>query len=416
MSSVLVPWRGGDRFREQAWRWVWCRWLNAGFVPQDCAPPPGPWCKAAALMPHVADADEIVVLGDADAWTTGIADAISAVESGADWAVPHLKVHRLTKTASGDLLYGLMQEADGESIWTLDTEERPYNGMVGGGIIVVRRDVLLQVPLDRRFVGWGREDCAWREAMLTLVGEPWRGTAPLVHLWHPPQPRPNRAEGSRPTEELFARYRAARDKPDQMRDLLAEIDSAAPVTQPEEIYVYRYQNENTGQIVESETPKQRFEALPNWRRLDGEAPTVPSAGDEGGPDLQAYVAALGDEHLARLAVLALAEVKGRGLDEDFFEAVAEGDPQFTEILEALNEEDAFDEGQEEDPEASAQESAKEEKCEPAGQTEIQATAAAVELAEAESIDLRTLTGTGDDGRIVIDDVRKAVDTKGGDAA
>jgi hypothetical protein len=232
MATVLVPWRGGDPYREAAWRWVRDRWiaLTLSGTTQVCYAPPGPWCKAAALMPHVETSEEIVVVADADCWTEGVLAAVAAVEAGADWAVPHKTIHRLTEPATGYLLAGCKEPL------ALETEEcevngaKPYNGMHGGGIVVVRRDVLLEAPFDPRFLGWGGEDASWRDAMLTLVGDPWRGRDPLFHLWHPPQPRISRKVGSRESAALRTRYVRANRKPNQMRALLAEINQPKGIT------------------------------------------------------------------------------------------------------------------------------------------------------------------------------------------
>jgi hypothetical protein len=176
-------------------------------------------------MPTVPSCDDIVIVADADCWCDGIGAAVTAVESGAaDWAAPHMKVHRLTEKATEYLLAGCQVPT------SLAIEEcpvngpEPYNGFVGGGIVVVRRDVLLEVPFDPRFLGWGGEDASWRDAMLTLIGPPWRGRDPLFHLWHPPQPRRSRKVGSRESAALRTRYVRANRKPAQMRALLAEIN------------------------------------------------------------------------------------------------------------------------------------------------------------------------------------------------
>lgn len=227
MATVLVPWRGGCEHRERAWAYLEEAWWPQPYSLQVCEPPPGPWCKAAALMPAVAEVGDIVILADADCWTEGIDAAVEAVATGAaDWAMPHLKVHRLTEQGTAAVLAGADPMVQ-------DCERPAYEGMPGGGIVVVRRDVLLEVPLDPRFLGWGREDVSWREAMTTLVGKPWQGKARLFHLWHPPQPEQSarRLESRNPASEaLFSRYLAARRKPDQMRALIAEAVAALPTT------------------------------------------------------------------------------------------------------------------------------------------------------------------------------------------
>ena len=230
MATVLVPWRGGCSYRLAALDWVLGKWIEIGYsagcgleLQQSAS---GAWSKGDAINKGARwrDDAEILVVADADCWTDGIAAAVAAVEAGADWAVPHKTVHRLTEQSTAYLLAGCKEPL------ALETEEcevngdGPYNGMHGGGIVVVRRDVLLGIPFDERFEGWGGEDASWRDAMLTLVGAPWCGQDPLFHLWHPPQPRISRKVGSRENAALRTRYVRANRKPKQMRALLAEIE------------------------------------------------------------------------------------------------------------------------------------------------------------------------------------------------
>jgi pyruvate/2-oxoglutarate dehydrogenase complex dihydrolipoamide acyltransferase (E2) component len=57
------------------------------------------------------------------------------------------------------------------------------------------------------------------------------------------------------------------------------------------------------------------------------------------------------------------------------------------------------------------EEAESEEAEPAGQTDVDATDAAVRLAEANGIDLGTVEGSGKDGRIVEPDIQKIIDAR-----
>jgi hypothetical protein len=229
MATVLIPWRGGCVHRAKAWDWVGQRWASTEHDIVVCEAPSGPWCKAAAVMPCVATADEVVVVADADCWSDGIPKAIAAAEAGAAWAVPHRRVHRLTEKATEYLLGGYKVphslEVEGDEV----NGPGPYNGFVGGGIFVVRRDVLLDVPLDPRFLGWGGEDASWRDAMLTLIGEPHRERDPLFHLWHPPQPRRSRKVGSAANQALRTRYVRAVQYPRRMHTLVAEATAALSV-------------------------------------------------------------------------------------------------------------------------------------------------------------------------------------------
>jgi hypothetical protein len=165
--------------------------------------------------------DEIVVVADADAWTDGLPEAVQAVEGGAPWAVPHSRVHRLTEKATGKALAG-------EPFHGQEVEQRPYMGVLGGGFVVAPREVILSIPLDGRFVGWGQEDECWSMALNCLVGPPVRGSWDLWHLYHPPQPRLTRRHGSQESWALRRRYLRARHDPVQMQKLVEEAHAWSP--------------------------------------------------------------------------------------------------------------------------------------------------------------------------------------------
>lgn len=214
MVEVLVPFAGTCPHRKAALDWTTARYP----WPVTIAPASAPWSKADAVMPAAEASDaEIVVVADADCWTPGLSLAVSAVQEGAPWAIPHRGVHRLTEDATARLM-------SGEPWENLPLEQRAYLGWEGGGYVVARRETLLDVPLDRRFVGWGCEDEAWALALNCLAGHRHRGKAPLVHLWHPPQPERDldRRQGSRANFRLLRRYVAARSDPTAMRALLEE--------------------------------------------------------------------------------------------------------------------------------------------------------------------------------------------------
>lgn len=184
------------------------------------APADGPWIKAAAVTPAVeASSADLVVMADADCWSPGLPAAIEAVADGAPWAIPHQLVHRLTSAATGAVYDGTVAL---DTIEPSHCEQDPYRGFAGGGIVALPRGTYLDVPLDPRFGGWGGEDESWARALSTLVGDPWRGSGPLFHLWHPPQLRMNRRHGSRESEALTFAYRQAKGRPNRMRALVEE--------------------------------------------------------------------------------------------------------------------------------------------------------------------------------------------------
>jgi len=185
----------------------------------------GPWCKGAALAPVIEDCDAaIVVQADADVWTDGLGKAVSAVEDGAPWAIPHLLVHRLSEDGTAAMLAGKAWKDQ-------PLDQRPYRGIQGGGIVVATSDVMRAVPVDSRFTAWGQEDECHAAALNALVGPPWRGDAVLWHCWHPPQPRMTRRRGSRESWELRKCYMQARKDPCAMSALIEESRVVSPTAQ-----------------------------------------------------------------------------------------------------------------------------------------------------------------------------------------
>lgn len=219
--EVLIPWAGDDPDRRAALGWVTARYTEAGWPVIVGEGDPACWSKAAAVASALAVSDaELLVVADADVWCDHLDVAVDAVRAGGAWAMPHRHVHRLTRAATLDVYAGTTPTRD------TPTGERPYEGFPGGGIVVMARATYEQVPLDRRFVGWGGEDESWAHALVTLAGKLWRGTAPLWHLWHPPQPRDSRRMGNAANDELRHRYRQARRNPQTMRALLDEIGAS----------------------------------------------------------------------------------------------------------------------------------------------------------------------------------------------
>lgn len=218
--SVIIPWRAGCPYREAARAWVGERFAREHpdwqIVDADCTDEM--WNKAEAIIDGARRSfGDVLVIHDADVWCAGLPEAVAQVRNGEPWAMPHLTVHRLTEAATARVISG---ETDYTALLG-ETCERPYKGVQGGGIVVLSRQTLEKVPPDRRFRGWGGEDESWAYALNTLAGTLWRGSAPLVHLWHPPQQRKSRAVGSDANQALWEQYKAARGNVEVMRRLVA---------------------------------------------------------------------------------------------------------------------------------------------------------------------------------------------------
>lgn len=215
MVELVIPFAGDCPHRQRAFDWIRRRYaeefpdwnLSIGTTGE-------PWIKAHAVMPAIqASTAEIIVVADADCWTTGLPRAIERIEAGASWAVPHGRVYRLTESSS--------QAFMGGGDWENQTWDRkPYVGLRGGGFVIAPRQTLIDVPLDPSFIGWGQEDASWGLALSALAGAGWRGNAPLIHLWHPPQEYELHKWGSVASKRRHQLYVRARRKPQMMRDLL----------------------------------------------------------------------------------------------------------------------------------------------------------------------------------------------------
>lgn len=212
-ASVVVPWRS-DPHREVAWQWVRSQYEALGFEVVTGSCPDGPWVKALAVDDAVQrSSGELLIVADADVWCAQLPDVLHLAETR-PVVMPHGQVHRLTQSESQRFMAGERGH--------FDTVEPPRKGMAGGGIVILSRDLWEQVPMDPRFVGWGQEDRSWSMALTAMTGKIARFSHHLVHLWHPPQPRLDRATGSHEGRALEARYAAASRDPVQMGALLTE--------------------------------------------------------------------------------------------------------------------------------------------------------------------------------------------------
>lgn len=215
--SVIVPRAGDCPHREAAWQWLRPRYADYEIVEGHTST--RPWCKADAVRDALGRATgDTLVITDADVWSAATHDAIQAVVDGAQrWSVPFIRVYRLNRDATSRVLGGEEPNA------RLKRAKPPYRGTIGGGVVVLRRDLYDECPLDSRFIGWGGEDVSWGYALRTLAGKPFTPAAHLWHLWHPPQ-KISDGKFERPeSTELTARYRRAFNDVDAMRALVGEV-------------------------------------------------------------------------------------------------------------------------------------------------------------------------------------------------
>jgi hypothetical protein len=218
-----VPFQASSPERKANWEWVRTRYAERHpdwelIVAEQKS---GEWVKARALAPALATcANDVVIIADADVWCDGLGVATEAVRAGAPWAVPHGTVYRLSPESTQLVLEG----ADPQGLETQEGEP-PYEATPGGMLIVSQRSTLLDIPPDPRFPGSSGMDIAWAHALRRLAGEPWRGSAPAFHLWHPWDKLSDRVGGEpRASIRLRRRYSLARISRRRMRKVLDEIN------------------------------------------------------------------------------------------------------------------------------------------------------------------------------------------------
>lgn len=206
--GVIAPWGGDCPHRRAAWEWVqgWYAQNHPDWEVVQGVCTSDRWCKAEAVADGLTKTSaDILVIADADVVADDVGTTVRQIQKGIKrWAIPHLRVHRLSESATVRILAG---ERPNQVAKTLDDyDQPPYRGMSGGGAVVLPREIYMDVPLDPAFVGWGQEDQSWAIALKAVHGNPWRSAnGPLWHLWHPPQKRMSREKGS---QESWNRYRA----------------------------------------------------------------------------------------------------------------------------------------------------------------------------------------------------------------
>src|SRR5690606_4988552 len=107
------------------------------------------WAKGEAIRNGMALASgDVLVVLDADLILPGLAETVEVVRARkVAWAMPYSDLHRLTAEASADVLDGTAPHP------SLPVAEKVYEGVQGGGCVVVDRATAERVPPDPRFRG-----------------------------------------------------------------------------------------------------------------------------------------------------------------------------------------------------------------------------------------------------------------------
>lgn len=214
--AVLIPYRPGDQYRENAFRFVRDWWDQFGYPVHVAAGPEGLFNRSAARNEAARSASwDVGIFADAD--TIGEPELIpKAVEAAAagKLAYPFTQFEGLSAVGTRNLINGAGR---------LQVIKRKR--LSPGGILAVHRDLYELVGgYDEAFQGWGYEDLAFVYAVGTFA-ETHREPGTITHLWHPNAPeKPAAIAGKRNQNRARKeRYLAAAGNPEAMQALLEEF-------------------------------------------------------------------------------------------------------------------------------------------------------------------------------------------------
>lgn len=222
---TLVPFRGGDPIRDDAWSVVRPHLEDLGW-PVLTGDGPGVWNRSAACNAAARDAGDwdVAVVADADTIhePAAVRLAVDLAHAEQIAVVPWDRRYKLSVEGSRRAAtHGIaaLTDADVEprelmAAWNLPS----YPTWRCGSTIVIPRSAWEAVGgFDEGFHTWGHEDCANRLALETLVGLT-RSPGRIWHLWHP-----HAAGGLPMNRKRFHRYQQAKGNPARMTALLAKL-------------------------------------------------------------------------------------------------------------------------------------------------------------------------------------------------
>ena len=225
--SVVVPLSIEKcEYRKRIWEFIRKKWEttypNWKIVIGECNNCEDGWRKGVAVFDGVSKTDsEFIIVADADVWVSNLHKYIN---KNSKVVKPNRAVYRLTEYASELVLSG---KHDINKLWKEKSMllEKPYRQVFGGGLLFLRRDIYIDIPIDPRFCGWGKEDSSWGLALKTLVekGNIGRGQSPLIHLYHPPEPRVKRNKAFEHNEEIYSEYKQAYKDIKKMSDIMKNV-------------------------------------------------------------------------------------------------------------------------------------------------------------------------------------------------
>ncbi|MGN2275048.1 galactosyltransferase-related protein [Priestia megaterium] len=189
--SVLIPYKPDHGIRDNLFKWIKFYYKDAMPEVELCIGKSNsePFNRSEAINTAAKKATkDVFVIADADVIydPSILIQAIQLLNKNA-WVIPYDRCLNISKSSTEILLNSFPE-------WPIPIEvkskERIFkNGEVkpvSGVIVVTRENFNIVKGFDERFIGWGREDDAFKDAMNTLCGPYKRITEnSIYHLWHP---------------------------------------------------------------------------------------------------------------------------------------------------------------------------------------------------------------------------------------
>lgn len=185
--SVLIPYEG-DEWRDTVFEWLTARY--AALLPdaEMCVGTSMPFNRSAARNDAFSKSSkDYLLIADADTvfHVDQILRALDELKDKKTWVIPYgdCNYYNLSKDMTVSVLAGdpaaTIPEPSNSAMWEFRLES-------WAGLLVVPRVAFETVGgYDERFIGWGEEDLAFRDALNDLWGPMVRTDGYALHLWHP---------------------------------------------------------------------------------------------------------------------------------------------------------------------------------------------------------------------------------------
>ena len=216
---ILVPRRADGGHRDRLWAFARERWEQFGWPIVEGHHDDGPFNRSAAINLAARDAGDwhvaLIIDSDVICAPGSIRAAVEIADQSDQMVVAHDERIMLNQRGTDKVLGGFLGS------WRDRTMvERVWLDSVSCAVAVSRRLWDLAGPFDARFVGWGREDTAFRIACEVETGPIVKVCGETFHLWHPTTPDANKNSPiRRANEQRHQAYVAARGDRARVRAL-----------------------------------------------------------------------------------------------------------------------------------------------------------------------------------------------------